>query len=173
MFETRPIWICSLTIIFKSVRRDRRVNMQETGYLAKSGGRTHGKTDFYENLAGHFYYLAYLPMAFLPSDIFTTGIFTIWYIYQWHFFNLAYLPMTFLLSGIFINDIFTIGHIYQWHFYHMALLPMAFLPMAILPMAFLPMAFLPHTTMGPISHTGRRSTCLVAFLPEAIQYRLI
>ena len=67
-------------------------------------------------------------MSFLPSDIFTTGIFTIWHIYQWHFYHLAYLPMTFLPSGIFTNDIFTFWHIYLWHFHHMAFLPMTFLP---------------------------------------------
>ena len=42
------------------------MNMQETG----GDGQT-AKTDFYENLAGHFYHLAYLPMTFLPSGIFT------------------------------------------------------------------------------------------------------
>ena len=138
MFETRPIWICSLTIIFKSVRRDRRVNIQETDYLAKSGGRTHGENrllwkfglaflpfgiftngiftiwHFYQC---HFYHLTFLPLAFLPYGIFTNGIFTIWHIYQWHFYHLAYLPMTFLPSGIFTYGIFTIWHFYQWHFY--------------------------------------------------------
>ena len=65
-------------------------------------------------------------MTFLPSDIFTNDIFTIWHIYQWHFYHLAFLPMTFLPSDIFTNDIFTIWHIYQWHFYHLAFLPMTF-----------------------------------------------
>ena len=75
-------------------------------------GRT-AKTYFYENLAGHFYHLAYLPMAFLPSGIFTNVIFTISHFYHWHFYHLVYLSMTFLPSGIFTNDIFTIWHIYQ------------------------------------------------------------
>ena len=93
-------------------------------------GRT-AKKDFYENLAWHFYHLAYLPMAFLPSGIFTNVIFTIWHFYHWHFYHMAYLPMAFLPSGIFTNDIFTIWHFYQWHFYLLAYLPMAFSPYGI------------------------------------------
>ena len=101
--------------------RDRRVNMQETGYLAKSGGRTHGKNRL----------LRKFGLAFLPSGIFTNVIFTIWHFYQCHFYHLTFLPLAFLPSGIFTNDIFTIWHIYQWHFYHLAFLPMAFVPYGI------------------------------------------
>ena len=73
-------------------------------------GRT-AKTVFYENLAGHFYHLAYLLMAFLPSGIFTNVIFTIWHFYHWHFYHPAYLPMAFLPYGIFTNGIFTYGNL--------------------------------------------------------------
>ena len=99
MFETRPIWICALTIIFKSVRRDRRVNIQETDYLAESGGRTHGENRL----------LWIFGRAFLPFGIFTNGIFTIWHFYQCHFYHLTFSPMTFLPSGIFTYGIFTNG----------------------------------------------------------------
>ena len=51
-------------------------------------------------------------MTFLPSGIFTNGIFNICHFYQWHLYHMAFLPMAFL--------------------------PMAILPMAFLPMAFLP-----------------------------------
>ena len=115
------MWICSLTIIFKSVRRDRRVNIQETDYLAKSGGRTHGENRL----------LWKFGRAFLPFGIFTNGIFTIWHFYQCHFYHLAFLLLALLLSGIFTTGIFTIWHIYQWHFYHLAYLLMAFLPSGI------------------------------------------
>ena len=66
----------------------------------------------------HPCHLAFLPLAFLSSDIFIG-----WHFYHWYFYHLTFLPLTFLRSGI-----------YHWHFYILAFLAMVFLPMAILPM---------------------------------------
>ena len=137
MFERRPIWIWSLTIFSNVFGEIARWTLEKVLSLQEWWTDARRKQDFYENLAGHFYHLAYLPMTFLPS-----GIFTIWHFYHlaylpmafspsgiftiWHFYHLAFLP-----SGIFTNGIFTIWHFYQCNFYHLTFLPLAFLPSGI------------------------------------------